>query len=246
MLVFTLCFAKLYLISLLQGVVTFYAAEIEPNTTQMRLSFIFGLLIFSSAIDNMKTPKLVAVCLQIFLALTWVCLGLNNSDIIYKEKSEDIVYLLHPLEDLAQILSAGIIIINILQVYNWFMQKYITTMIGLYFIAQFLGYMTPVPGQVTVITKDEGMFMSKPYIYYICAGAMFLLGLLDIVVFQFNPMQKNIFLDQEKGSHYFNKSNQDPFEIEAYEGDRSESRASAFSPHVIASGPRHSRSITSD
>ena len=87
----------------------------------MRLSFIFGLLIFSSLIDNMTTPKLISISLQILLALTWICLGLNNWNFIYKDKSADIVYLLHPLEDLAQILSAGIILINILQVYNWFM-----------------------------------------------------------------------------------------------------------------------------
>ena len=119
-------------------------------------------------------------------------------------------------------------------------------MIGFYFLAQFLGYMTPVPGQVTATTEDEGMWASKPYVYYSCAGAMLLLGLLDIAAFQFNPMQKNIFLDQEKGSHYFNKSAQDPFEIEAYEGDRSESRASAFSPYVVMSGGRFSRSVTSE
>lgn len=147
-LTFSLCFVKLYLISMLQGVVTFYAVEIEPNTTQMRLSFFFGLLLISSIVDNMNTPKSVAIGLQIGLALTWACLGLNN-DFIYSTKQKDSEYLLHPLEDLAQIFSAGIIIVNILQVYNWFMQKYITTMLGCYFLAQFLGYMTPVPGKTS-------------------------------------------------------------------------------------------------
>ena len=113
MLTFFLCFVKLYLISILQGVVTFYAVEIEPNTVQMRLSFFFGLLLIGSIIDNKYNPKSIAIGLQIGLALTWACLGLNN-EFIYRTKQKDSLYLLHPLEDLAQIFSAGIIVINIL------------------------------------------------------------------------------------------------------------------------------------
>ena len=72
---------------------------------------------------------------------------------------------------------------------------------------------------------------------------MLIFGLLDIWVFQFNPMQKNIFLDQEKGSHYFNNRSisADPTDIDGLERAWSDSRAS-----IIPPSDRFARSVTSD
>ena len=39
------------------------------------------------------------------------------------------------LEGFAQIVAGGLVLINILQVYNWFTQKHICTMLALYFLA---------------------------------------------------------------------------------------------------------------
>ena len=61
---------------MLQGVVSFYSAEdFESDNTNQRLSFMFGLILFGNMIDNMNTPKAVAITLQICLAVTWVGTG---------------------------------------------------------------------------------------------------------------------------------------------------------------------------
>ena len=56
-------------------------------------------------------------------------------------------------------------------------------------------------------------------------------------------MQKNIFLDQERGSHYFNNrsTSADPTDIDGLERARSDSRSS-----IIPLSNRLSRSVTSD
>ena len=94
---------------------------------------------FSNSIDNMPTPKKLAIGLQITLAIVWFGLGIQVTYFIDAREAgkdpTDQAYLLHPLENLSQIVAAGILIINILQVYNWFNQKYISTMVGFYFLA---------------------------------------------------------------------------------------------------------------
>ena len=62
-------------------------------------------------------------------------------------------------------------------------------MLALYFLAQFLGYMTPIALLGSLYDA------AKPRMYYIGVVAFMLLGLLDIWVFWFNPLQVNVFLD---------------------------------------------------
>ena len=102
---------------------------------------------------------------------------------------EDIFYMFVKLDGCAQMSAAGLLLINILQVYNWFTQKHICTMLALYFLAQFLGYMTPI--KLLHFLFDA----AKPRMYYIGGAAFAFLGFLDIWVFYFNPLQVNIYLD---------------------------------------------------
>ena len=74
--IFSLCFVKLYYISLLQGVLTFNRQEFSQFDTDLRIAFILGLLIFSSLIDNISTPKYLAIALQFAIALIWIATGL--------------------------------------------------------------------------------------------------------------------------------------------------------------------------
>ena len=96
------------------------------------------------------------------------------------------------LESFAQILAAGLVLINILQVYNWFTHRHICTMLALYFIAQFLGYMTPI------VLLENLYDAAKPRMYFIGGVVFTFLGLLDFWSFWFNPLQVNIFLDQHQ------------------------------------------------
>ena len=82
-------------------------------------------------------------------------------------------------------------LINILQVYNWFSKRYIQVILILYFLMQFLGYLTPVDYLV------ECQYAPHPYFYYAFAFAFLVLSVLDCWVFYFHPLQKDIFFDQE-------------------------------------------------
>ena len=193
---FFLCTAKLYYISVIQGVITFQRAEFESIDTDLRLAFLFGFLLFGNIIDNSPTPKLMAILLQFSLAIVWTATGLLVNYIVSQEdlqgKLPDLVsYMMVKIMSLAQVLAAGLILINILQVYNWFTTKHICTMLALYFLAQFLGYMTP-------INFVSALYWSAEPIMYYIGGVLFILfAIIDIWAFQFNPLQINIFLDQE-------------------------------------------------
>ena len=108
---------------------------------------------------------------------------------IHQELPDLVSYMMVKIMSLAQILAAGLVLINILQVYNWFKRKHICTMLALYFLAQFLGYMTP-------ITLLKNLYWAAtPILYYIGGGLFTLFAVVDIWAFKFNPLQINIFLD---------------------------------------------------
>ena len=48
---------------------------------------------------------------------------------------DEIIYMFIKLTSTSQILAAGLVLVNILQVYNWFTRKHICTMLALYFLA---------------------------------------------------------------------------------------------------------------
>ena len=71
-------------------------------------------------------------------------------------------------------------------------------MMAFYFLAQFLGYLMPI----SFTDTPEG-FAASTETYYICAASLLILGILENWTFEFTPLQKNIYLDKEKGSHTF-------------------------------------------
>ena len=88
--------------------------------------------------------------------------------------------------------AAGVILINILQMYNWTNKRFIQVVLIFYFLQQFLGYISPLP------YNPWCQWALSPKYYYPIGFAMILLGVLDIWIFFFNPLQNNIFFDQEK------------------------------------------------
>ena len=76
--------------------------------------------------------------------------------------------------------------------YNWTNKRCIQVVLIFYFLQQFLGYVTPLP------YNPHCQWALGPEYYYPIGFAMILLGILDIWIFYFNPLQNNIFFDQEK------------------------------------------------
>ena len=76
--------------------------------------------------------------------------------------------------------AAGVILINILQLYNWTNKRFIQVILIFYFLQQFLGYITPLP----YIPRCQWALLPK--YYYPVGLAMLILGVLDIWIFFFN------------------------------------------------------------
>ena len=62
----------------------------------------------------------------------------------------------------------------------------------MFLLSQFAGYMTPMDW-------IKGLFYSVPPVTYFSAGAgMILISIFDQFFFAFHPLEKNIFLDQDR------------------------------------------------
>ena len=87
-----------------------------------------------------------------------------------------------PIGVFANTIAAGIILINILQLYNWANKRYIQAILIVYFLFEVIGYATPIE----YIPKCQ---WAAPALWYFCNGsAMFGLGILDYWAFAFNPL----------------------------------------------------------
>ena len=192
-LVFIICFLKMFMMSNLQGMLTFGDASITNMTDQLRLMFVFGMLVIGNVIDNMSYVKPLVVFLDFFLAICWLNTGLR----IYKSLH---IYghcdgsVLHSIGILDQIPSSGLMLISIIQVYNWFQNEVVGLALIYYYSAQYLGYLVPIP------FLEECYKASQPKFYYIFASVMFAFGILEIWTFTFIPLQKNIIINKSETS----------------------------------------------
>ena len=85
MLTLALCMVKLYIISTIQGSITIYNPEFGKFQDNLKLTFMFGLIIFGNVVDNVSQPKWVAIFLQLALGASWII----NGFIVYKFEHED-------------------------------------------------------------------------------------------------------------------------------------------------------------
>lgn len=163
------------------------------------MTFMFGLVIVGNVVDNVSQPRWVILFLQISLGVCWVLTGtiVHFNETHFKDHSKEsefshdirLTYLNNLM--VAQLLGSGVVIINILQVSNWFTQRHINKMLALFLMTQFAGYITPL--EVNSHLYDS----VQPTVYWVCGGVMLLISIVDKYSFAFHPLQKNIFLDQE-------------------------------------------------
>ena len=70
-----LCTLKMYIISVLQGRVTIFSHTFGINDYELRIAFIFGYFIVGNFVDNISTPKVIAIVLQCVLGVLWIFTG---------------------------------------------------------------------------------------------------------------------------------------------------------------------------
>jgi len=92
---------------------------------------------------------------------------------------------------IGQFFSAGVLMISILQISNWFTRKNINKTLALFILSQFAAYMTPCKW------FDTLYYSVLPIVYYLCGSAFFIISVIDYYFFAFHPLEKNIFLDQD-------------------------------------------------
>ena len=80
--------AKLYIISILQGPVSFYSASSKRWVISLKLSLLLGLVLFGNIADNLSQPRRLMLFTQISLSVYWTSTGLlaklyiNHNDTI--------------------------------------------------------------------------------------------------------------------------------------------------------------------
>lgn len=77
-------------------------------------------------------------------------------------------------------------------IYNWFSKRYIQLVLIFYMLAQYIGFVIPVP-----VLENTEVFTPKPIVFFIFGASMFIFAIIDYFTFAFHPLQKNILLEQE-------------------------------------------------
>ena len=103
-----------------------------------------------NSIDNMENPKLLSVFSQAFLALIWILTAVWVNGVQSNPNDPPPSIIIVYLANAAQVISTGVILVSIIQIYNWFSHKSICTMMSIFFGAEFIGYLTPIPYCIVV------------------------------------------------------------------------------------------------
>ena len=106
----------------------------------------------------------------------------------YKPNGFGINPIFYWLDNIASICSAGVVLINILQIYNWFSLKKLCLFMSLFLTAEFFGYFIDSWIVDTVVFKHP--------VYYYLFGVMFVLfGVVDVFYFAFEPATIGVLVD---------------------------------------------------
>lgn len=127
------------------------------------------------------------MALAVIWVLTAVWIKVNKYKTDQKPDDSIIFYLMNS----AQLASTGIILISILQIYNWFSDRSICTMMSIYISAELLGYLTPTP-----VSQIQGSDVTNPIYYFTFAGVYLILAFVDCFAFQYMPSKLGIYIDQ--------------------------------------------------
>lgn len=105
-----------------------------------------------NSIDNIENPKLLSIFSLLSLSIIWFLTAAWVDDALNEATGLPPSVIIVYLANAAQVVSTGVILVSIMQIYNWFSHKSICTMMSIFFGAEFVGYLTPIP-YVTVATQ---------------------------------------------------------------------------------------------
>ena len=102
---------------------TLFRVDLDIYDSSTRASFLFGVLLVGNILDNIPNPKTLALTLQILVAFAWILTGIHVTYAL--KKNCDSALFIGSIEMISEIFASGVVLINIVQVYNWFSKRYI-------------------------------------------------------------------------------------------------------------------------
>jgi len=93
------------------------------------------------------------------------------------------------LRNTGAILGSSVTVINILQIYKWFAQKHICSMLSIYLSSELIGYF------IESLIIDDYQYYNTAAFYYGFGGSMMLFAIFDIFTFVFEPSKLMIHVD---------------------------------------------------
>lgn len=176
-------YVKYAIVSIVQGGMTFYRpfsiAAYNPENLeqilQLQLSFLFGLLMVGNIIDNLHHLKWLAVSGELALGLIWIAQGFIFSETTHSS-------LLYT----GQMVGTYTIVINILQIYNWFSHRQLCRVLAIFLSAELIGYLF-----------DFYIEQYYNWLNFTFGGVFILFALIDIFYFHFGPEKLGINIDHK-------------------------------------------------
>lgn len=165
----------------------------------LKMSFMIGMVVFGNLTDNVSQPKYILFISQIAIAICWALTGAlvhYSSSQTYSEQilNSFVKPALFQNLNFAQFFASAILLLTTLQISNWVTRKNINKILALFFLTQFAAYSTP-------LDWVEDLYSSvTPVVYYTCSAGFALITVVDFYFWAFHPLEKNIFLDQERVS----------------------------------------------
>ena len=105
---------------------TIYNVSFSREDAYLKMTFMFGLVVIGNSVDNISQPKYLLIYLQLFLGASWIITGFlvhyalkHNDDHDFKD-NEKLTHNFFQNENLSQFFGSGVVLINILQLSNWF------------------------------------------------------------------------------------------------------------------------------
>ena len=129
------------------------------------------------------------VACDVCLGVSWIIFGLINR--IDKQEDKHRSQLIFYWICITQVFAAATILLNVLQIYNWFSFRRVSLMLAMYFLVDLIG-------KYIQDAFDKNPFFTDSYIDFIFGVVFVVWGAIDYFTFCFQPAALNVYIDQRQ------------------------------------------------
>lgn len=190
------CLTKYFVIALVEGEIDFFktfssditdpSTFVENREFPIHLTFLLAYIVAGNLIDNVQSQKAMIVTCDICLGLSWIVFGLINR--IDKQEDRHRSQLIFYWICITQIFAATTILLNVLQIYNWFSFRRVSLMLAVYFLVDLVGKYIQDAFAKNPFFRHSGIDFIFGVVFVIC-------GVVDYFTFCFQPAALNVYID---------------------------------------------------